>query len=301
MKLPYIYTARYRDQEPDTDTPAGGSEAPPEQSPAEPEDKSPQEIEVALWDELSRDVEEEELLEPESQPEPDDSPEAESPEPEPDPEPAPEPEPEQQPPEPTPEPEPETPPEEPQPEALTTEQYEAQRAEFRKSLEAEFQLDDEEATQLMLNPAEVLPKILARTAENMYLRTMNVVRESLPGAIQETQRVVAAREQAVQRFLDEWPDLDRTKHGADIAKAAAVYAQLRPKATEAEVIRNVGLQVMALHGIVPRNLIPPESPEPSVPAPRTPPAVTSGGPAPSQQNDNPFAALAEEMIIEDNL
>ena len=274
----------------------------PEEEPgaggAAPEDIVPED----LWEGLAEDLDNPDTgnddpapADPEPDPEP--APEDKGGEPEP------EPEPEEPDPEPEPEPEPEPAPAEPEPaqpvaQVPTPEELSAQQDQILGALEQRFQMTEEESLQLLQDPAKVMPKLQARLFMDTFQTVMDTMKQLLPDAIENTLQVSQVRQEKVKSFFETWPKLDKAKHGADIARAAQVYATLNPDATEEELIRDVGLQVMAKHGIP---LVDEPAPEPDpepTPPPRQPSAVHNRGSSGGALNL--YEAMSEELLSDDD-
>lgn len=250
-----------------------------------------------LWEGLAEDLENPEAgtEEPEAQ-EPETPAEPETPE-------TPEEGEEETPPEPEPEPEPEPAPAEPEPaqpveQVPTPEELSAQQEQILGALEQRFQMTEEESLQLLQDPAKVMPKLQARLFIDTFQTVMETMQQMLPNAIESTLQVSQVRQEKVNNFFETWPKLDKAKHGADIARAAQVYATLNPDATEEELIRDVGLQVMAKHGIP---LVEEPAPEPQpeeTPPPRQPSAVHNRGSSGGALNL--YEAMSEELLSDDD-
>lgn len=297
----------YREEVAAGDEAGGGGEAPPAPV-TEPEDTIPEE--TSLWDELSSDVDETETEDSDdstdlASPDPEVIPEATA-EPEPEPiadppavEPEPvaaaavaEPIPEVQPiPEPTPEPVVQ-PPLEP-----TAEDMAKARADTEAALAERYSLSEDEALQLMTDPAKVFPKLQARLFNDMWEHMTKLIRDNLPEAIQYNVREMESRNEKVDTFFEAWPKLNRKEHGDTISQVAKVYTQVNPKATEEQLIRHVGLQAMLLHGITP-DVPSDQSANSAVTATVVPPrqpAAVNGGSRPQISSDNIWESMSEDM------
>ena len=307
----YDLIAPYREEDSGGEQPGStpGNPAPSETSPpaetTDPGNAAPTEDHGAdhvpednPWEELSRDLEAEDsdddfLEEPAPHPPPvepappEEPTPAEPPAEEPEPEPEPEPTPEVQPPE-TPTPEP--------PEQPSEEKLEEMKQQMLQGLETQFQISEDEALQLVTQPREMFPKLQARMFMGMYEGLMSTLRQHLPAAIEQTIKQSSARAEKVDTFFAAWPKLDKVKHGADVANFAKVYAEVNPDASEEEVIRDVGLQVMFKHGITPDDVQRQIEETPPPPPPR-PPAVNGG--SPPQPSTNMYEAMAEELLEDD--
>lgn len=321
----------YRESVPDPENnpPAAGPVEPtPEQmavidpdavAPAAADEPAPEPEEVSLWDQLDRDMDEpdddDEELESLIADEPLDVPEPEetTPEAPAEPEVVPEVDPPAEPvaadtavpEEPVATPTPEEPEPEPTPqitEEQRAENYAARRTEIETNLTTRFGITDDEALQLVTNPSEVFPKLQARMFADMWLNVEAMVDQRLPRVIEATSRDMKVRDEKVNDFFKAWPKLNRKEHGAQVAQVAAVFSQVNKGATEAEVIKNVGMQVMMMAGIAPDlTEVPPATPpgtppaeEPTLP-PHRPAAVNGAPSAPQQSSDNLYENMSYEL------
>ena len=306
MPKSHVLIAPYREEEPGAEAPGAAGGEPPEASqpnsaetPDAPEDHGNDTVpeESSLWeslaDEISSEDSDEETPVPEKVEEP-----AEEPEPEPEPEtptPVEEPEPE---PEPTPEPEPEPQPAEEPLKEETDEERMARKQKFVSALEAQFQITEAQALELQMEPKTAYPKLMATIMADMYEGIMASVQQQLPQAFSAYTAEKTAQDTATKRFFEAWPKLNQQEHGNAVKRVASVYAQLNEGKTldEETVVRDVGLQVMAMYGIQPDLVVQgDESVRNPPPAPRVPPKVTSA-PAAQTQSGNIWETMAEELL-----
>lgn len=289
-------------------------DAPPG-APVEQEEEPTIDEDINLWDSLSADIDEEDDF-VDSEMEQEEAPPVVEPEPEPEPEPPVELEPEPEA-EPVAELEPEVPevPEEPDPPAEqpptedtapepvpppTEEQVAATRADLENRLESRFAISDEEALQMVTEPGKVFPKLQARMFADMWTHMTTMMRDHLPEAIEQNVRTMASRDEKVDSFFSAWPKLNKGTHGKAVSQVAKLYAGVNPKASEADIIKYVGMQVMMMHNLTPDQTsgapvdIPAEIPV----APFKPASVNSGR-APLQQSDNVWSSMAEELLDDD--
>jgi hypothetical protein len=319
---------------PELNPPAGAT--PPAEPPTEPvvppvetpPDVTPEEAEVNLWDQLSQDIDEPEDL-PSDEPS---TPPAETPPAEPAPETPPvEPEvtppvePPATPPVETPPATPEVPPGQPttppEPEPTATPPVETppvdakkQREDLEASLEQHFALNEEDALQLVTDPAKAFPKLQARMFADMWTQMSNMIYQALPTAIERNIREIEVRNDRVDAFFKAWPKLNKKDHGKTLAQVSKVYANVNPNATEEDVIKYVGMQVMLLHGMAPDSVPvePPQTPPGTPTPPATPPepdpnllpphqpAAVTGVNATQKTGGNLWEGFAEELLQDDD-
>jgi len=199
-----------------------------------------------------------------------------------------------------------TPVTEPEPEPIPqqteeeiTAAQDARRSQIEETLTGRFNLTSDEALQLVTNPGEVFPKLQARMFTDMWLHVEAMIDQRLPQVIESTTRGMRVRDEKVDDFFKAWPQLDRKKHGAQVAQVAAAWASVNKGATEEEVTRNVGMQVMFMNGIAPDMTSvdqPPEAPAPETPIVPHRPAAVNGVPAtPQQSSGNVYTDMSFEL------
>jgi hypothetical protein len=189
----------------------------------------------------------------------------------------------------------------PQPtEAERAQAYADRKAGIEKHLEERLSITEAEALQLVTDPQKVFPKLQAKVFTEMWLAVEEMMQRNLPTAIENTTRELKVRDEKVDAFFEAWPKLDRKLHGAQVAQVASVYSQVNKNATEADVIKYVGMQVMMLNGIAPE-LTTPQTPDGTVTPPETPvtphrPAAVNGSPAaPQQSSGNLYTDMSIEL------
>lgn len=178
-----------------------------------------------------------------------------------------------------------------------------QRLEMTERLEAHYQLSEEESLQMVTDPGKALPKLQAKMFSDMWWNMTQMIRSALPTVIESTLRDVKVRDGKVDSFFQQWPKLTKAAHGAQVAQVAKVYAQVNPTATEADVIKHVGMQVMLMAGITPEMTpVNPETPPAETPAapltPHRPAAVNALGGA-QQLSGGIWAEMAEDLLDDD--
>lgn len=202
---------------------------------------------------------------------------------------------------PTSQPEPEPTPQPTADEILT--QQKERRANLEGQLTNHFKLTEQEALQLVTNPGEVFPKLQARMFTDMWMGVEKMIQQAVPDIVRNTSSQMEVQNEAVDGFFKAWPKLDRKIHGKQIAQVAKVYSQINPNATQEEVTKNVGMQVMFMNGIAPdvQSEVPPEATPAETPAtPYKPPAVNGAPSAPQQSSGNLYTDYAEELLNDED-
>ncbi len=181
------------------------------------------------------------------------------------------------------------------------------REEMQAKVAKHYEMTEAESLQLLSDPGNFLPKYHARMWTDMWFAMQAVVANSMPELIQSNLRVVEEQKVYVDEFFAAWPKLNQKEHGKTVAQVSKVYSQVNPDATEAEVTKFVGMQVMLHHGIAPE-LTPVETP-PGAPAATPPlppvsppyqPAAVNSAPAEQQSGSgNLYTDMSEELLEED--
>lgn len=185
------------------------------------------------------------------------------------------------------------------PEATEAE-VKVQHEKFMDDLATHYSLTDAEATQMVTAPEVVLPKMLARVFVDVQKSVLATVRTHLPDAIRQNAQLSQARESKASTFFDAWPKLNKAAHGTDIATAVKIYAALHPKATDEDLIRDVGMQVMMKHKLTPDEETPTPPVEETPPVPPRIPASVHGA-APTPNVGNMWENMSQELLEEDDI
>lgn len=186
-------------------------------------------------------------------------------------------------------------PQEPTPEQVAQyqEQVQAARAEWVNNLTQQYALTEEQSTAVMTNPGEVLPQIMGEMHARMMEHTMQFLRESLPGFIDQSMNFRSTRDAGVESFFKEWPEL--REHEPLMWELGTMWRERNPEASTEEFIKQVGPIVWSAAGLSAQDLINrqtgSEGQPPAVPAPQPP----AGGysPAPQQAGASPVAPPAD--------
>lgn len=163
-----------------------------------------------------------------------------------------------------------------------------------------YQLTQEELEGISVEPEKVIPKLLAKVHVNAVQGVLRHVAQTLPQMLNGMLQVREVNRQREDTFWKAWPQLDRTKHSAQVMQAAQTFRQMNPKADEATFVKQVGAMVAVMNG-----LYSPPSNQPSPPqAARVPAFVpagagqTGGAPASVQQPQG-WEVIAQMMSNED--
>lgn len=182
-------------------------------------------------------------------------------------------------------------------------QWQEDRVKYEAELEKYFAFSEEDAEKLREAPDEVLPKLAAKIYLDTYQTVMNGMYKVMPQVVAAVVQQRQAREELTQSFYGKWPDLNKPEYAKVIATVSATYANLKPQATQDEVLQEVGEMAMAALklGVTPVVETPPPATPPVKPfSPATP---GGGGTPPTQapvKPSNVFTEISEEMTDDDS-
>jgi hypothetical protein len=144
-----------------------------------------------------------------------------------------------------------------------------------------FQLSAEDREAMETDFAGALPALGAKVYVKAMQSAMAQVAKIVPAMISRHLEQSKVGESVEQEFLKAWPQLDKAKHGAEIAQTAKLYKQLNPKATKEETFQAVGMMVAMKNGLLSQTGQAPQTPgvAPVAPARSAPftPALGGGG------------------------
>lgn len=195
----------------------------------------------------------------------------------------------------------------------TPEQTAQLRTDYLNQVSQMYQLNQEQAGQMVTDPNAVLPQLAATLHVNILEQSLQANREMIQRMLPDylgnflTQREDTTS--ATEEFFSQWEELRPQKDR--VMQLATVYRQTNPQATKEQFFRDVGMQSWMALGMDTGQLaakLAPQQPAPAAPAAPAAPQVPTGllpanpgssTPLPSSQPGNPFADLAEEFSRED--
>lgn len=183
--------------------------------------------------------------------------------------------------------------------------YQDWRTEQVSKLEQVYALSEDSAQAMLTEPETVLPKMAAQMHMHVVESVFNAVMQALPQVVQATQTQQTVESKAEELFFGANPDLRDPKFREPIQKLGMMYRSMNKTASPEEAVKAIGNLVRAAMGMRTPGATPPTAQTPaavvqSAPAPFAP--VRGGGSAvtPSKATDNVFAALAEEMMQDED-
>lgn len=161
----------------------------------------------------------------------------------------------------------------------------------------EYKLSDEERTQLISAPDEVMPRLAARMHVGIATQLAQQVAQAIPAMIQQHMETHVKAQRAEMEFFSRYPKLNRDEWKPTIAESLQMVRQMKPQASREEIITEgaalAAFRIQSKMG----NRHQPQPPQLSR-GPTQPyvPVSTGGGMTPptNPQAQNPWAQLAME-------
>jgi hypothetical protein len=191
-------------------------------------------------------------------------------------------------------------------ETQTPEQQEAAKATARAGwvtdLTERYQLTEEQANGMRLEPEKVLPQIAAEMHAQVMEGFMQVQRNMLPNMVQSILNQNSSQKEGDEAFFGEWPEL--AAHRPLVQSMGQHWRGQNPSGTREDFIKEVGPLVWSAAKLSLQDLVNRGNGQASAPPPAAPPenlggyspAPQGGGGAPIAPAavNNPFGSLAEE-------
>lgn len=166
-----------------------------------------------------------------------------------------------------------------------------------------YKLKQEDLEALELEPAKVLPRMMAKVYLDSVTAAMSQITMHLPRLVRIVNEQTQSLQQSENTFFDRWPELKTAQGGVDtVIRLGQNYRNANPQATEADFINEVGAAAMVALRLDPNKksgngqAAPVARPASFVPATQTP----QGGIPKVQPSTNVFDNLDREFTeIED--
>ena len=152
----------------------------------------------------------------------------------------------------------------------TPEEREFLRQQALTGLAQRYQLSEEDATALQVEPEKVLPKLAANLHAAIYEQVLQRVYAEAPALIERNLRAQEDTRRAEEAFYAKWGNL--RQHEAEVQRVAVMWRQMYPQATLEQAIDGIGAAANALLGL---SQAAPVAAAPPPPAPPPPPAGPS--------------------------
>lgn len=161
-----------------------------------------------------------------------------------------------------------------------------------------YKFSDAEAAELLTNPDKVIPSLAAKLHLGVFETTLQVLGQQLPNIVRGVLQQESSRNANWNAFIDPnggWPELNKPEYFPHIVRAMQYYRSVRPDATLADYVREVGPMVMMTLGLSRQAPAAAATPQPPAPRPHTP--ANPGGAAAGafRRTDNEFEVLAREF------
>lgn len=198
------------------------------------------------------------------------------------------------------------------PPAVDPAQLEQVRQQYVSQLAQTYAMDEQTAEMVDTNFSAVAPQLMSQ----MHMRIAESVTQTLGQMLPQLITMQVQQMQTVQKnvgeFYGQWPELSRPEYQNTLGQIAQMYRQLKPQASQAEFIRDVGIQAWTALGLPLEQLMAKASPQQQAQpvaqpmqqqqfpqggyAPATPGAPARSQMPPSAQSNNPFSQFAEEFL-----
>ena len=152
----------------------------------------------------------------------------------------------------------------------TPEEREFLRQQALTGLAQRYQLSEEDATALQVEPEKVLPKLAANLHAAIYEQVLQRVYAEAPALIERNLRAQEDTRRAEEAFYAKWGNL--RQHEAEVQRVAVMWRQMYPQATLEQAIDGIVAAANALLGL---GQAAPVAAAPPPPAPPPPPAGPS--------------------------
>ncbi len=172
---------------------------------------------------------------------------------------------------------------------------EADEAEIA-TLAQQYQLTEEEAEKMLLEPGNIVPSFAARLHHNIVKQVLAQLPQQVPQLVQQHTQVAERNRQATEAFYAPWKGkLDPTNpvHDRTVLTIGAQWRQRNPNATPEEAVQKIGQLACVELGIPVEAAAPP--PKPTAPHRPTAPGGSAFTPTLTQSPDaNGWGDLAGE-------
>lgn len=199
------------------------------------------------------------------------------------------------------------------PQLPPAEQVEVVRTAYMNQLAESYKLDEATAELVDTNFSAVAPQLLSQVHMRVAESVTQTLGQMLPQLINSHMQYMQVAQRSTDRFFSEWPELNQPQYQNTIGQVAQMYRQLKPQASTAEFVRDVGIQAWTALGLPVQQLLTrgQQQAAPAVQqvsqeafpqggyAPATPGAPARSQRPPSARSDNPFSQLAEEFMLDD--
>jgi len=162
----------------------------------------------------------------------------------------------------------------------------------------DYKLNDDDRTQLISAPDEVLPRLAARMHVGIASQLAQQVAQAIPSMIQQHMDTHMKAQRAEMEFFGRYPKLNRAEWKPVIAESLQMVKAMNPNATREQVIsEGAALAAFRINSKYGQNHTPPPPQQQRSVAPPYVPFAPGGGISPPtnpNQSGNPFADLAAD-------
>lgn len=186
------------------------------------------------------------------------------------------------------------------PKALTQEEFLAKRTELQNTFASHYTLSEEDKLALQTEPENVLPKIAANVAVDVFEAASRIILGQIPQMIEQHLVTQRAATEARESFFRDFPALNKPEYFPTLRQVTQMYRQMNPQVPYADAIKVIGKHAMLMLGLSAEGTSPVNTPPPPPSRPATPlmPGSAPAAPAPVAAG-NIFAELATFEPVEE--
>ena len=180
---------------------------------------------------------------------------------------------------------------EPAPEPVKT--PDEMRADLLQQIEEKYQFTEEEATQLQMEPAKILPKVAAKMFVDVYEALYFSMINQMPRMINTLSTSNQSNKEAEGTFFGAYPELNKPEYAEQVGRLGKFWREQNKDASPEQAIKGIGDTAMAWFGLAkaPTEEKPPATPTPVLPS--VPAAAKSAGAGEPKKEDNAILDLLD--------
>lgn len=189
----------------------------------------------------------------------------------------------------------------PIPASYTPEQIAAEREKLTQQYEQQYAMTEDEGTEVLRAPHEMLPKLAAKMHVQVTEATLVAIQQLLPQLLNRELKVAEDSRKARETFFGAWPGLNKPEHMDTLVRVGNSYRANNPGASIEQYIQEVGAMASILCKVPPGSSVVPTAPAAALAISSFTPAMPGGGTAApaSAPKLNTFETMAVEFINED--
>lgn len=185
--------------------------------------------------------------------------------------------------------------------SVTPEVYGSWRDKRLGELQQHYGFSEEDSAALLTEPEVVIPKLAAQLHMEVLENSMRAMQAMVPVMMEQIKQHTEVNSRAQNLFTSINPDLADPSYEPAIMQLGMTYRQMNKTASAEEASRAIGNLVRAALGMQSGGQTQQVSqPRPAAPAPFIPTRGGGGGANRLPTSNNPFEALASEMLADES-